>query len=586
MKNPAGIGQSVPLAFFLFFFFAAFSCVFFTAGSDNAARSSSDKMPLHAVHAALPIPTTEASSTETAPALNNAQYGASVGLTDEIRALVNQGIPSSLLKARDLIQERSLSNSDFGRSMYAVIVYMFRWLYPDVQARLQNADPPQTAVYTKILRGVDRGIYTPPSANGDYLEYILPFLALLKDASPARLQSALPDLLKAVSLNPSGIPAPYFTAFVYEKTGRVQEAKQGYENTLALSRECYPAALGLSRILCNEKRYDDAERTLSDSLMLFPENAALKRSLAVLYYDKGDWVRAESALGALANPDTQTRLLRAGALIELGRYSQANAQLDSYASGGSAQNPDYLFLRARVQYEGFRNRDAALNYLRTLRATGATEEVSIYAARLLLESTRPNEREEGRTLLQGLLTNGGSIEAADLALEDAVRREAWAEAVPYMERLLKERRSTRDLINAHAVEQGRGNAAAALSYAAELFRADPTNAQGALVYTAALIDAGRTSEAVSLINTHLGTAAAGEEKSSYYYLRSRTRTGDEDRLNDLRSSLFEDPRNFQALTAMFEYYHRRKDRRALYYLKQALAIEPNNERLRAYEKEY
>jgi len=58
-------------------------------------------------------------------------------------------------------------------------------------------------------------------------------------------------------------------------------------------------------------------------------------------------------------------------------------------------------------------------------------------------------------------------------------------------------------------------------------------------------------------------------------------------MNDLRSSLFEDPRNLNALIAMFEIYHRRRDeRRAVYYLKQALALAPDNPRLKRYETEY
>jgi hypothetical protein len=38
---------------------------------------------------------------------------------------------------------------------------------------------------------------------------------------------------------------------------------------------------------------------------------------------------------------------------------------------------------------------------------------------------------------------------------------------------------------------------------------------------------------------------------------------------------------------MFEIYHRRKDeRRAAYYLKQALAIAPDNPRIKQYEAQY
>jgi Tfp pilus assembly protein PilF len=58
-------------------------------------------------------------------------------------------------------------------------------------------------------------------------------------------------------------------------------------------------------------------------------------------------------------------------------------------------------------------------------------------------------------------------------------------------------------------------------------------------------------------------------------------------MGDLRSSLFEDPRNLDALVAMLEIYSSRKDeRRAVYYLKQALAIAPENPVLQRYREEY
>jgi Tfp pilus assembly protein PilF len=81
--------------------------------------------------------------------------------------------------------------------------------------------------------------------------------------------------------------------------------------------------------------------------------------------------------------------------------------------------------------------------------------------------------------------------------------------------------------------------------------------------------------------------SGGVLKSRYYYLRSRLRSGDDAIMNDLRSALFEDPRNVDALVAMFEIYHRRRDqRRAVYYLKQAVALAPDNAVLRRYEAEY
>jgi predicted Zn-dependent protease len=55
----------------------------------------------------------------------------------------------------------------------------------------------------------------------------------------------------------------------------------------------------------------------------------------------------------------------------------------------------------------------------------------------------------------------------------------------------------------------------------------------------------------------------------------------------LRASLFEHPRNVDSLIAMFEIHHRRGDqRRAAHYLRQALAIAPDNPLLRVHAADY
>jgi thioredoxin-like negative regulator of GroEL len=342
--------------------------------------------------------------------------------------------------------------------------------------------------------------------------------------------------------------------------------------------------------MAGEGQHQDAALTLSDSLMVFPDNMDIKRQLAIAYYKMEDWPRADAAIAEIVqknNKDGDFMLMYARTLIERGQFPRAQSQLDAYALI-NANAPNYLFLRARIQAEGFHNRDAAISYLRSLRNAPAIEDAAlVYMTKLLLESDKEEEQAEGKNMLAGLLgKENPSLAVIELAVTDAIRRETWEEARPYMRRLLDERRSSDDLINAYTIEHGLNNNASALAYARELFQREPSNTEATLVYLSALIDTGRTAEAASLIDARVSAAPAGPVKSSYYYLRSRTRSGDEARLNDLRSSLFEHPRNLQSLIAMFEYYHRQGDRRALYYLKQALAIAPDNQQLKRYEKEY
>jgi tetratricopeptide (TPR) repeat protein len=513
-------------------------------------------------------------------------------VADEIRSLVEAGSPAALLEALELIRSRNLESGEFGRAMGAAIVHLMRKVYPGIPARLPVADPPQTHAYTRIFRDVDRGSYiAPAAASRDYLELVLPFLALLAETRPDRFQSAEQDLLKARGINAESALAPYFLGLLQERTGGTDEAMSLYGEALRLAADCYPAALGQARILEARGARQEAISLLQDLVIRNPDNQPVKRQLAAAYYHARDWSRAETAItGVLqAEPrDNPMILARAHALVEQGKYLQAQAPLDAYGSV-DPYNRLYLFLRARVQDRGYRNRDAALNYLRSiLRTNPNDDEAAVYAAQLLMESNRGEDQTEGRELLARLMErNNPPPEVVNLAVQEAINREAWREAQSYLAPLLRSRRSSQDLLNAYTIERGLGNNAAALQAARELYEREPANEDGVIAYISALIDTGRQTEAKRLVDARLNAAPGGVTKARYYYLRSRLGASDDQILADLRSSLFEDPRNLDSLIEMVEVYHRRKDeRRVVYYLRLALAIAPNHPRLRRRETEY
>jgi len=517
---------------------------------------------------------------------------------DEIRFYTEKGIPSSLIRTLDIIRSRDLGSTEFGRLMVAVNATLLKTVYPAVQVQLPALDPPLTHVYARILRDAERGIYTSPQQNStDYLEYVLPFLSYYPATGrviPAeRYLATLPDLEKAEKLNPESVLAGLFMGIVYENSRQQERAFSQYSQIWELFPECYPAAMGLARILEAQGRKQEVISVLSDLVVRFPDNFQVKRQLAQSYYLNKDWSRAEAAVSEILQRDQRDGefvLMRAHIFVEQGLFIQAQAPLDIYA----AINPNnrlYLFLRARVQAEGYHNRDAALNYLRSIMRSSALQnddEVSVYMVRLLLESSRMEDHAEGRNILGRLLSvPSPSLGVISLALEDTIRREAWRDARPFLTRLLEERRSAQDLLAAWTVEKGQGNNAAALGFARELYERDRNNEEGVITYISALVDTGRQDEAARMIESRLNSVPGGALKSRYYFLRSRVRANEDLAMNDLRSSLFEDPRNLNALIAMFEIYHRRRDeRRAVYYLKQALAISPDHPQLKRYEAEY
>lgn len=526
-----------------------------------------------------------------APDQTGGDRGAS--LSGEIRILVENGSPSSLQRALDIIRSRDLGNSDFGRVMSAVAVVFMKTLYPDINTPLPMADAPQTHPYTRILREVERGAYTPPlSSSTDYLEHVLPFLALMGDqVRPERLNSALLDLQKASSLSSTSVLDSWFRALVYERQGKAAEAMSLYRETLQRSPDCYPASIGLSRLHFSRKEFRESLDIWQELVIRFPDNLAIKRDLARTYFELADWPRASAAIAEVLQRDPRDvsfLLMRAATLVEQGFPVQAQPSLDAIAVT-QPENPRYLYLRARVQFEGYRNSEAALNYLRSLlRIRPDDLEATAYMARILLDSPRAENIAEGRRLLAILTEQGtASLLTTELALKDALYREDWRSAERLAEQVLAQRRSPDDIKSAWQVYAALKNVERATALARELLALDPLNHTYAAFWAETLIIAGRRTEALTFIDERLSTMSGGSTKSSFHFLRSTLRNDQEAALGDLRSSLFEDPRNLKALIAMFEIYHGRRDeRRAVYYLKQALAVSPDNPRLRRYQTEY
>ncbi|GHV84452.1 hypothetical protein AGMMS50230_00600 [Spirochaetia bacterium] len=485
---------------------------------------------------------------------------------EELRREVELGSPASLGRAVLLLQRRDLPPSAESRALTAAAAAIAGRLYPGSVA-LPPVEAPADHSYARIIRDINQGNYqTPSSASRDFLEYTLPFLALYNNAAgtgmdaagteTARLRQALPHLERAAALNGESALPFLFRAFVLEKTGEGEQAEEAYQRALELAPDCYPAELGLAR----------------------------------LYVQKQDWPRASAIVTELLRQNSrngEALLIRARILLDQGFFQQAQTPLDTYASINTT-NRVYLFLRARFQAEGNRNREAAISLLRPLyRANQDDPETALYLTSLLLESSRGEDNDEGRALLARFSGPNASSEALALAATDSIRRENWRDAKNYLDRLLPRRRLAGDILNAWKTERALGNNAAALAYARELYNRDNTNEEGITAYVMSLIDTGRQTEASRIIDQRLGAAASGTPKSRYYYLRSRTQSGEDAVMNDLRSALFEDPRNMDALVTMFEIYHRRKDeRRAVYYLRQALVIAPNNPQLKRYEAEY
>jgi Tfp pilus assembly protein PilF len=509
------------------------------------------------------------------------------GLTGEIRALVEKGSPGALRQALRLIRENNIANTEFGRVMASVAVVLLDNVYGEAQETDLAVDFPQTSRYGKIVRDTENGLYLRPVISSeDYLELTLPFLALLNETKLSKISAALPDLEKARRVNPGGVLAAYFLGLVYERVPRLNSAAEEYSEALSIAPDCYAASLGLARVLSAEGRRKEAVDLLAKLDERYYNNMTVKRQLAFVYIKEKMLDEAAEAIrqALSANPrDAGMLLLQARYLIEKGQAVAAQFPLDAYIQTAK-ENSEYLLLRSRIAAEGFNNKDAAISQMRPLLRVYPNDlEIQIYLIKLLLESAKESENKEGKAMLSSLLKtwagNNGAIPYSliELAMNDALRREEWNEAKKYREQMPEAPNNANDLLYSYEIEHGLGNNSRALSYAQELYEKHPNNEEGVIAYATALIDSGKKTAALRIINERIAGLGAGSFKSRYYFLRSRLEPNGEAALPDLRSALFENPRNLDAILSMFQIYDKNNDeRRAVYYLKQAAALSPNH----------
>ncbi|MDR1096228.1 MAG: tetratricopeptide repeat protein [Spirochaetaceae bacterium] len=517
-----------------------------------------------------------------------ARAARSAEVLQDARGLLEVGSPQALRDMLTMIEDAGLSQSEYGRMMNAVAMLIIDRMYPDAGITHGDTSPPAHLPYAKILNDVAEGKWTPPPGDStDYLTNVLPCFVLTNSAAADMNNAALFFLQKARRINPSGVLAVYFSALIYERTGRLPEARALYDEAITLSKaECYPAFLGIARILARSNRYDEAIALLLELTRLYPDNIAARRHLANSYIAESAWDKADAVIAAaLANNyrNPEFLLMQALVFIELGRYNQAQLPLDTYTlAGGLETNRQYLFLRARLAWEGNRSRAVASTQLRAILAAAPHDlEAQVYLTRLLLGANQAGFQEEGRQMLdQLLLQPSPGPEIIQLALDDAITRGAWAEADGYLEKMLSGTPSLSGLRSAVNIKTGLGDHAAALSFArkaAEVFP-DDEDARLNLIGMLAKSDVrAERDEGASMINTALLTLKNAVTRSRAYFYRSILRASEEDAINDLRTSLLEDPRNVDALLGLITIYDKRKDsRRATFYLQQALVLAPND----------
>ncbi len=534
---------------------------------------------------------------------------------ESIESSIVFGSPASLEKAIKLALSPKSMRPEDGAALAAIARAIYNLAYPSRDAAPPGEVDPAalsgnaSALLSAIAEAAaGRVPAVPPAVAATSLGELIPALALFNRVSSDTARRAIESLDRFARLGIPSILPSVLRGVEAERNGDYQGALGLYRSALAIAPDAWIASLGMARALISLKRSSDALSALSPLAEAKSGIREFDRPYALALYASGRYEESAPYVARVLMVDPQDSrlvLIRAHLLVRAKSYQQARPLLDAYGTVDPS-NRLYLLLRC-LESEGMRSRDEALKWARRgLAAYPDDPELLVAASRVLFAGPASGSL-EARTLAARAfdLTASGApplpdtgdfesgpalaaaraaagVEAARLLLSDAVARYRWPEASRYLARIGP---SFEDKALASRVMR-KSKDPRALEYASEWYKASPGSEAAAEAYLRCLVDAGSDKAAQELIARILPGTIAQPYRSTLYYLQSRLQKSDEAALTLLRSALVENADNSEALAAVYDIQVRRKDyAKARFYLKQAIAISPDDpeleERLKA-----
>lgn len=509
----------------------------------------------------------------------------------EVLSDVENGSPASLRRAAQSLRKSDSEYEESEKVLLAVASGIMRLAWPSERADWTVPAPSSETSYTGAIESAGNGIYDTSTGNVDFLTLVLPSLAVMTAGGTGDFFDASERALsEGLRLRPDSVLAHYLLGRLYRSAGRDSDALPHLAAAAERSPECLQTNLSYAECLHRLGREDEANRAALALASRRPADADVLRLCAETAFAVGDYEAAEKALALILqqNPnDLDAVLFRARVLMEVKDYIHAALLLDVYARQDSTSK-DYLLLRARIQYDWSRNTAAAVSTIEAaLQKYPDDRDVLLFAARLAVLS---GADVGGRTVYEyaaAVLASDPDDETAlQYAAEGFVQNSDWQKAYGVSSSLMRKDSPSRETVFRHIrICLALGKKEEAWNLVQPLYRESPDDEAVLQAYILVLGETDRTAQARQLIDRLLSDAKSGM-KSFLYYRRSFLREGEADALSDLRASLIANPRNRDALFRLYKIYYDKRDyRKAQYYLKQVVALSPNDPAVRRLSEE-
>lgn len=517
----------------------------------------------------------------------NRNYTYFSAISETIMHDVEVGTPSSLRKAVQALRKQDSELTENEKVLIAVVSNIMQMVWTNERVDWESPEVSNDNSYMGAINSAKNGIYDTSTGNVDFLTIVLPSLVVVKtsDVSPFFTESET-ALKKGISMCSDSVLSMYLLGTLYNKSGQYKKAAEQFKSASALAPENLLVMYAYSESLFLSGDEKQAETQVLNLLSKYPSNVNALKLASQLFYMEKDYSKAEEYISKVLQQepnDLPSVLFRARILIEKKDYIHAASLLDVYSRQDS-KSKEYLLLRAQIQYDWSKNNNAAVSTIEAaLKNYPEDKDVMLYAAKISGATGLSIAGKSAEDYANAILSVDPENETALFyATEGFMRKKEWQKAYDFSKKLVQKNSGNAEyLANYVSICLALKKYDEAWTIVSERYRNNSSNESVVQSYIKVMVSSGRSQQALSLINQLLGSANA-RMKSFLYYERSLLQSSEENALTDLRSSLISNPRNSESLYRLYEIYYARRDyKKAQYYLKQVVALNPTDSELRA-----
>lgn len=498
---------------------------------------------------------------------------------------VENGSPDSLRKAMLQLRQSTNEYEESEVVLMSVAAQMMEMAWPSEKIDWDVFPAATNNPYIGALDSAKKGVFDSSTGNVDFLTILLPAFVLFENGSDKTLYDSCElAIATALAVNKKSVIANYLMAVLQALKGNYRLAEPYLEDIYKECPDVKEIALAYSEALRENGKIKEATEIINKMGSDSSDINVLKEN-AYLAFDKKDFDSAEYYVARVLQQtpnDLEFVLFRAKILIEQGDYIHAVSLLDMYEKQDD-KNLEYLLLRAKVQLDWSKNTNAATKTIEeALKLYPDNKDALLIAAKISSITEGPVDGRYADQLAALVLEEQPeNREAMNYALDGFMQRKNWNEAYKISKILIEDDNVSGEIINKYVnvcVEKGKKQEA--YDYAKKMHNKNPDDEEILKAYILAYSVTGDRNSVLKYINSLLPKASQ-KIKSYLYYRRSFLQTSEDAALADLRSCLISNPRNSEALFRLYELYYQKGDyRKAQYYLRQVVAINPNDSSLK------